>query len=252
MKIINRYINTILLYINQFFPLKRFFLAFPRFCNFFKSWQKYNRLSKKKIKFIDSLPSIHDNEKKQGFDSHYLYQGVWARKRIIDFAPKEHVDIGSKLEYVASLTSITKTKFVDIRSVDFSLANFEFVKGDILALPFKSDSVQSISCLHVAEHIGLGRYGDKLDPQGTKKACKELTRVLKPKGRLFFSLPIGRRRTCFNSHRIHFAEQILGYFNSLKLLELSGVTDNNKFKENIDKEVLNNCLYGCGFFIFTK
>ncbi len=39
-------------------------------------------------------------------------------------------------------------------------------------------SVESLSCKHVIEHIGLGRYGDVLDPGGDLKAISELKRAL--------------------------------------------------------------------------
>jgi hypothetical protein len=32
--------------------------------------------------------------------------------------------------------------------------------------------------MHVVEHVGLGRYGDALDPKGDARACAELARVL--------------------------------------------------------------------------
>src|SRR5207253_10606962 len=69
----------------------------------------------------------------------------------------------------------------------------------LLSLPFADRSVESLSCLHVAEHVGLGRYGDELDPEGTVKAARELQRVVAPAGRLYFALPVGRPRTEFRS-----------------------------------------------------
>jgi hypothetical protein len=39
-------------------------------------------------------------------------------------------------------------------------------------MPFEDNTALSLSCLHVAEHIGLGQYGGPLDPLGTKKHVK--------------------------------------------------------------------------------
>ena len=47
------------------------------------------------------------------------------------------------------------------------------------------------------EHIGLGRYGDPIDPQGTEKAATELQRVLAPGGDLYLSLPIEKESRVF-------------------------------------------------------
>ena len=110
----------------------------------------------------------------------------------------------------------------------------------------------SLSCLHVAEHIGLGRYGDKLDPHGTKKAAKELARVLARGGSLYFSLPIGKERLCFNAHRIHSPGRVLEYFKGLELVELSGVDDFGVLHKNLDVEKMCSWDYGCGLFHFRK
>ena len=119
-------------------------------------------------------------------------------------------------------------------------------------MPFKDNSVNSLSCLHVAEHIGLGRYGDSLDPFGTKKSCQELSRVLTKGGNLYFSLPIGKPRICFNAHRIHSVSQILQYFNGLELVEFSGIDDGGLFRENIDINTFKDSDYACGLFWFKK
>jgi hypothetical protein len=36
--------------------------------------------------------------------------------------------------------------------------------------------------MHVVEHIGLGRYGDPIDPDGDLKAISELKRVVQKRG----------------------------------------------------------------------
>ena len=205
-----------------------------------------------KINFINTYPCIHDKISTTPFSDHYFYQDIWAFKRICNSRFDHHIDVGSSINFVGFLTAIKKVTFIDIRPLMVNLENFESKKGSILSLPFSSNSVSSLSCLHVAEHIGLGRYGDPLDPKGTKKATKELSRALTPEGNLFFSLPIGEPRLCFNAHRIHSTEQILNYFSDLKLVELSGVDDQRNYIENISREKLDSCSYGCGFFRFTK
>jgi len=154
--------------------------------------------------------------------------------------------------FVGMLTAITKVTFIDIRPLVVNLENFDSKAGSILALPFGDNSVPSLSCLHVAEHIGLGRYGDPLDPEGTKKATRELARVLAPRGNLYFSVPVGKPRLCFNAHRIHSPQQILDYFCDLKLVQFSGIDDKEIFKQNIDPSNLADASYACGLFHFVK
>ncbi len=224
-----------------------------RYIEYFNDMNKYSKMDgAEKIKLIDTFPCLHDKTETTIFDPHYFYQNIWCFKKIFDSKVQYHADIGSSHDFVGLLTTITKVTFIDIRPLKVNLENFESKKGSILSIPFENNSVFSLSCLHVAEHIGLGRYGDPLDPMGTKKAAKELVRVLAPGGNLYFSLPVGIPRLCFNAHRIHSPEQILKYFNGLDLVEFSGIDDNGNFLQNIDTSELKNCNYGCGLFWFTK
>lgn len=205
------------------------------------------------IKLTDTYPCLFDKTSTTRVDSHYFYQDLWAFKKIIQHNPQKHIDVGSNVVFVGFLTGITQVSFVDIRPLKVSnVSNLESIKGSILEMPFEDDSVESLSCLHVAEHIGLGRYGDPIDPLGTKKAAAELSRCLAKGGNLFFSLPVGKPRLCFNAHRIHSPRQIVDYFGDLKLIELSGSDDNKNFIENVDIEILENSRYSCGMFWFTK
>lgn len=231
----------------------RLFQAFPGYLRYFRDWLKYSKMAgAEPLKLANTYPCLHDQTATSPFDRHYFYQDIWAFKKIYSTKSATHVDVGSRVDFVGFLTAITQVTFVDIRPLEVSLENFQSIKGSILSLPFADNSVPSLSCLHVAEHIGLGRYGDQLDPQGTKKACQELARVLLPKGNLYFSLPVGKPRLCFNGHRIHSPHQILEYFGNLKLVELSGITDSGGFVPNIQKEVLEKADYACGLFQFTK
>ena len=225
----------------------------PKYLKYLRDWKKYSRMKyAEEMSLKYSLPSLFDDLVKTPFDPHYFYQDIWAFKRILELGSDSHVDVGSNVKFIGFSTVIKKVTFIDIRPLIANLDNLKSIKGNILSIPFEDNSINSISCLHVAEHIGLGRYGDKLDPLGTKKAAKELVRVLAKEGNLFFSLPIGKPRLCFNSHRIHSTDQILEYFSDLELIELSGVDDSGNYIQNINKNKLDSCSYGCGFFWFTK
>src|SRR5262249_35488597 len=153
------------------------------------------------------------------FDAHYFYQAVWAMERIARCRAGMHIDIGSDIKFVGMLTTHLPVTFIDIRPLKAQVMQLSSLAADITNLPFRDGSIQSLSSLHVAEHIGLGRYGDALNPSGTRQACIELARVLAIGGNLFFSTPIGRERVCFNAHRIHNPTRILNYFGALELVE---------------------------------
>ena len=224
---------------------------YPRYL---RDWFKYSRMDgAEPIRLLDTYPCLFDRRPTTRIDSHYFYQHLWAFKKIYGQKSVLHVDVGSNVNFVSLLSTITKVHFVDIRPLDASrIENFENIKGNILDLPYENNSLESISCLHVAEHIGLGRYGDALDPLGTKKAAGELSRCLAKGGNLFFSVPVGRPRVCFNAHRVHSPKQIIGYFKNLKLVELSGTDDKKRFIKNISPKLLEKAKYVCGMFWFTK
>ena len=100
------------------------------------------------------------------------------------------------------------------------MAGLFTIAGDITRLPFADASIRSLSSLHVIEHIGLGRYGDPIDPSGCFAAMRELSRVLASGGHLYLSTPVGRERVCFNAHRVFAARTILNAVPDLRLDEL--------------------------------
>lgn len=205
------------------------------------------------IRVRDMYPELFDKMDVYSPVGHYFYQDIWAFTRIHSSGTPLHVDVGSNVVYVGFLTAVAEVEFVDIRPlVAPGLKNFKSIRGSVLDMPYETDSVRSLSCLHVAEHIGLGRYGDPLDPSGTKKAAAELARCLAKGGNLYFSLPVGQPRLCFNAHRIHSPAQILDYFAGLKLLEFSFCDDQKNFIENTSPEAAVKARYACGMFRFTK
>ncbi len=233
-------------------PIK-FLSIVPRYLSFWKDFFRYISFKNSpKINLLDLYPIINDKTSKTKFDAQYFHQGIWAFNKILKSKVMEHVDIGSQIDLVGFLTTITNVKFVDIRPLKTDIDNFVSIKGDILNLPFKNNSILSLSCLHVAEHIGLGRYGDLLDPLGTEKACRELSRVLSLGGSLYFSLPIGKPRVCFNAHRIHLIKQILHYFNKLELKELVIINDKGKVIKDPKLEYFDDAVYSAGLFHFKK
>lgn len=240
-------------WISPIFGIHRLGTAVRLYFGFLKKWSRYKSLAASEpLSFLDSYPCLFDDVETTPFDPHYFYQAVWAMERIVHCAAKEHVDIGSDIKFVGMLTVQLPVTFVDIQSLHAKLSRLTSVVGNIVALPFADGSVNSLSCLHVAEHVGLGRYGDQLDPSGTRRACAELTRVLAPNGNLFFSVPVGQPRVCFNAHRIHTPRQIISYFETLNLVEFSAVDDRGQVWINAQPERVESCNYGCGLFWFRR
>lgn len=220
---------------------------------FIVAYRKYKQLPEaENLKLTNIFPYISDDVSTTPFDAHYFYQGVWAFEKIMKSNVEHHIDVGSEVGWAGLLSTITKVTFLDIRPFKTQLKNLTVKKGDILDMPYDNNSIDSLSCLHVLEHVGLGRYGGKLNPAGSKESCKELQRILSVNGNLYVSVPVGREITYFNACRVHSPETIIKYFNNLKLLELSGITDSGLFIRNINADILRSSGYACGLFWFTK
>lgn len=210
------------------------------------------RVPKAVIRLQDMYPIFSDNLSTTPFDAHYFFQGVWLLDQLNKRKPTTHVDVASKYELSGYISLITRCEFVDIRPIDTKLHNLSVKRGDITHLPYANNSVSSLSSLHVIEHIGLGRYGDEINPEGTSLACKELVRVLKPKGYLYISTPIGKPRICFNAHRIHNPLDIITFCKGLKLIDFSVVDDDGRYIQHVKPSDYRDEEYACGMYIFQK
>ena len=230
-------------------PVRGAVRALRAYPGFVRDLREYRRLGPdQSLRFRDLYPCLNDRTTETPFDAHYLYQSVWATEWIVRSGASEHVDVASDIRFSALLASHVPVTAVDIRPLNVSVADFRSVAGTVTDLPFEDRSIASLSCLHVAEHIGLGRYGDPLDPSGTRRACAELARVLDPQGQLLFSLPVGKPRTMYNAHRIHRASEVTGLFAGLRLAEFVLVDDRGELLRDACLSDADACGYGCGMF----
>jgi SAM-dependent methyltransferase len=199
-------------------------------------------------------PRLSDRFSPAGSASgHYFHQDIWAARHIYEARPQLHVDIGSRVDgFISHLLVFRDVYVLDVRPIHTNASGFRFIGGDARRLPFQDDSIASISSLHAIEHIGLGRYGDAVDPQGSSTAIAELARVLAPLGRLYFSVPVGRERLEFDAHRIFRPSTILDEFAGLKLIEFAAVDDDGSLVEHVAPSAFNEASYACGLFLFEK
>ncbi len=223
---------------------------FPRYVSHYMRYRSL--VGGEKIKIEDSFPCLSDWIPYTPFDPHYFHQGLWLAQRLSSARPEVHVDVGSSISAISVISAFVPTVFLDYRPLKVSTGNLMPVAGDCLCLPFRDKQLISLSCLHVIEHIGLGRYGEPLNRAGTISAGKELSRVLGHGGSLYLSVPVGIERTQFNAQRIYHATSILKIFNQLKLTEFSLVDDMGNFIYKADIAKADECEYGCGLFLFQR
>ena len=223
-----------------------------RWFRFWEGYQTYKNLLSKIDKSEDLLenlyPCLDDNTGETYIDAAYFYQDWWAFNQIVQQQPSAHIDIGSHHKYVALLSTVIPLTMVDIRPLSLPLETLNFKTGSILDLTFEDNSVESLSSLCVVEHIGLGRYGDPLDPEGSEKAIRELKRVLKSGGYLYFSVPIVgfKNTTYFNAHRAFTEQYIEECFAPYQIVEKKYIYDKELVNERRDKD------FGVGLYKVTR
>jgi len=235
--------------------LRKLILGFNSYPLFWKNLIRYrNNDMSKNLKFKNLFPQLHDNTFNTGFDRHYIYHPAWAARVVKKINPEVHIDISSSLHFSTILSAFIPIKFYDYRPANINLSNLSTSHADLLNLPFEDNSIMSLSCMHTIEHIGLGRYGDPIDPVGDKKAINELRRVVSKNGNLILVTPIGKPRLMFNAHRIYSFDNIIAFFPDFEIVEFSLVPDEKEsgILENATKEISDLQIYGCGCFWFKK
>jgi len=216
---------------------------------FKREFKAYNLLAgENKALKKNIYPCLFDSTIQTEIEPIYFLQDAWAFERIFKMKPEKHIDIGSGHKFVSLLSKITCLTMVDIRPFSVILDSINFLKGDILNLPFENESIYSLSSLCVIEHIGLGRYGDKLNPDGSEMAFHEINRVLKPGADFYFSVPIEDKNTIyFNAHRSFNESYIFnGLLSNFRILDKKYIYDHSLVDE------INPLKFGIGCYHIRK
>lgn len=233
--------------------LIRFPKKFVRSFEFLIELNSYKKQDKRfSVKVKDIYPCLGDKLNKTPFDQHYIYHPAWAARVLYETKPEYHIDISSILSFSTIVSAFIPVKFYDYRPADININKLETGFADLVKLPFDDNSQPSVSCMHTIEHIGLGRYGDPLDPDGDIKAINELKRIVSNGGNLLFVTPVGQPKIEFNAHRIYSFENIIEYFFPLQLHQFSLVPDIGGFIDNANPNLVKEQQYGCGCFWFKK
>ena len=201
-----------------------------------------------KTSFNYWYPCLSDRTSVTPLDPVYFFQDSWAASKIFEYKPSKHVDIGSAAKTIGILSQFVPIIMVDIRPIELKMKGLDFKEGTILDLPFETSSQESVSSLCVIEHIGLGRYGDPIDPWGSEKAIAELQRITKSNGVILFSVPIDNKcKVYFNAHRAFTKEYVISLFHECNLIEDKYIYGKH-LVDNYDPEK----GFGVGLYKFIK
>jgi len=202
---------------------------------------------------IKRLPVLFERGRRPFFDAHYVYQAYWATDRILRTNPSGfHVDISSHIPFVAQLSAHLPVIQMEFNPPPVKLPSLKRLSGSLVSLPFQDGSVPSLTCLHVIEHIGLGRYGDPIDSDDCWKALRELERIIAPGGNLFLSVPVGEPAVYFNSGYVFKVSHIGEAMKALDLVEFSYVDDDGRFVEFGRFQDIVGMAYALGLFHFKR
>jgi SAM-dependent methyltransferase len=228
-------------------------VALPRFL---ADLARFVRSPERPIPLRKLYPCLHDRAEAAGCASgHYFHQDLYVARQVFARRPARHVDVGSRIDgFVAHLLTFMPVEVVDVRPLDSRVPGLTFRQADASSLePYGTGELESISCLHAAEHFGLGRYGDALDPRGHEKAIAALRRVTRPGGRIYFSVPVsGHERVEFNAHRVFRPQTIVALFTGCRLVDFALVDDRGDLRENATFEDAVLQRFGCGIFTFER
>ncbi len=256
-KIINYYFNLFGLYPKKLINSIKGILPFIN--NYFDLRKKL--ISDNNFKIRSFHPCLNDRYDTAGsIPLHYFHQDLFVANKIFINTPNRHIDIGSRVDgFVAHVASFREIEVFDIRKLENVIKNVKFIQADLTSKNFEfKDYADSVSCLHVIEHFGLGRYGDQIDKDGHLKGLNNIYKLLKRNGKLYFSTPIGPQRIEFDAHRVFSLQYLLAIFENKYLVSsFSYINDQNILFENAELNQQNiknnfNCNYGCGIFELTK
>jgi len=243
---------------NQFLPAVK---GIPYYFRNKKELNKQLESSGSGFNITAYYPCFSDRFDKSGsIPLHYFYQDLYVARKLYGNSPKQHVDIGSRIDgFVAHTAVFREIEVIDIRDIKDTIPNVHFIRADLMADNFSyKNYCDSVSCLHTIEHFGLGRYGDPVNVNGHIRGLKNITGMLKPGGRLYLSTVIGSQRIEFDAHRVFSVRYLLELVQADYDIEcFSYIDDNNNFfpsaeltEKNIDNNF--NCHYGCGIFELIK
>jgi hypothetical protein len=174
-------------------------------------------------------PILYDYNSQAGnADGHYFWQDLYAARWIYELNPKNHVDVGSRIDgFVTHLTTFREIDLLDIRPLRIKVPNLNFVQYDLSkGAPLQQTAYyESVSSLHALEHFGLGRYGDPVDPNGHIKGLLSVSSLVANNGVFFLSFPTNGiiPEIQFNAQRVltpHWWEEHLPNFQVERILQI--------------------------------
>jgi SAM-dependent methyltransferase len=234
----------------------RALIGTPRYVRALLAFVMESRRHGRRLDIGALLPVVGESRHDGSGIGHYFHADLWAARCVLERRPAFHVDVGSRLDgFVAHLLASGQlVTHVDWRPLGHRIAGLTTLCADgaRLSETLPAGSVSSLSSLHAAEHFGLGRYGDPIDPGACDAAMREMARVLAPGGRLYFAVPVGRERVEFNAHRVLDPVHVATSFPGLELRAFAAVDDAGVLVTSAAPADFRGADYACGLYEFER
>lgn len=212
---------------------------------------------------ITILPCLHDRFEEAGATkSEYFWQDLLVARWIFAAMPRRHVDIGSRVDgFVAHVASFRDIEVFDVRPISTQIPSVVFKQADVMrrdSLPLSNGGYcDSLSCLHAIEHFGLGRYGDRIDPEGYQRGIENMAELLTIGGTFYLATPIGRQRVEFNANWVFDPRNVINLVESegMQIKKLLVFGDDELREILLNAEELGKLAaepYNLGIFAFHK
>lgn len=135
------------------------------------------------------------------FFDHYDAFGYWVAKKIAGKAGRQSIlDIGSVKITNAILSASHDVTSLVLADCGDQISEIKYVKHDVSdKLPFGAGTFDIFTSSVSLPLVGLGRYGDKLNPTCLPDLVEELNRVVKPDADLLISMCLGKNVLNFNN-----------------------------------------------------
>ena len=133
--------------------------------------------------------------------SHYDAFYFWMAKDIAKKEGQKILDLGGKKIMNGWLSVLNNVYSVNLAAPNDSISNVNYVVTDATkSLPFPNAYFDIFISPVSINLIGLGRYGDNVDPSAIPKLISELDRVMKKDAALYISVVYGSDKVMFNHH----------------------------------------------------
>jgi len=251
------------IHLDEILRLRHFVADLIIFIRNKKSYIKLSKTSTTASQFpvAENFPCFGDQRRNGGtIETHYFIQDLYVAQQIFRENPKRHIDVGSRIDgFVAHVASFREIEVGELRPLALDNQNIKVLRLDITDTESVPMAVcDSVSCLHVLEHIGLGRYGDRINPDGWLIALHNLFSMLSLGGTLYVSVPVGRPKVEYDAHRVFRAETLIHAMSPhAQIKEIALIRDNNEFT-NFGSDMVSATnsadeqSYGCLILSVTK